>query len=66
MPQDFKIKKKILDISYYWFFLKSYPAILILMAPIVLETNFHGSYLKLSEKNLWFKWLRHFLLELFY
>ena len=66
MPQDFKIKKKNLD------FVLLLVALEILsyypdtdFFSIGLEKTFNGSWLKFSEKSLWFKWLRHFLLAFF-
>ena len=65
MPQDFKVKKKISIFSYFWSLLKLYYIIPILISPSGLEKLFNGSWLKFSEKSLWFKWLRHFLVVFF-
>ena len=69
MPQDLNnYKKNSLIPSYYWFLLKSYH--IILMDGSLwfrgLEDSFNESWIKFSDKSLWFKWLRHFLLALFY
>ena len=58
MPQDFKKKFKFLDILYFWFLLKSYHIILILIAPIGIGKTLNGASIKLSVKRIWFKWLR--------
>ena len=57
---------KILRItSYHWFLVKSYYIILILRSSIGLGKALSGSWIKSSEKSLWFKWHQHFLLSLF-
>ena len=61
----FHFFKKFLDISFYWFILKSYHIILTLMATIVLANMSEGSSIKISEKKRWYKWL-HNLLAFFY
>ena len=51
--------------SYFWLLLNSYHIIQTLIAPIGLTNTFSGSQLSFSEKSLFVKWLRHFLLALF-
>ena len=62
----FQSLKKVSIFSYDWSLLKLYYIILILISPSGLEKLFNESWLKFSEKSLWFKWLRHFLVALFY
>ena len=66
MPQDFEKFKKLFGYFCFWFLLKSYYIIVILIAPIGLEKMFNGLKIKFSDKRFWFEWLRHFLLALFY
>ena len=61
-----KLKNFRVPFLIFWIFLKSYHVLLILIVPIGLRKSFKRSYIKLSEKNLWFKLLGHFLLALFY
>ena len=60
-------------------FLLIFGHFLVLLVPFGILTNYPNTnscigsemtlnrlYMKFSEKNLWFKWLRQFLLALFY
>ena len=62
---DFDATRFQINFGYFWFLLKSYHIILILIAPIGLEKTFNGLKIKFSNKIIWFKWLRQFLLALF-
>ena len=67
MTQDFtKFFPNFWMFSCYWFSLNSYNNILTLIAPTGFKKTFIGSYVKFSEKNAWFNWLRHSPLALFY
>ena len=49
MPQDFKFFLKFLVISFYWFILKSYHVIVILMA----TSSFSEDVQKIIDKTFW-------------
>ena len=69
MQQNFKIFQKTLDVFVLMDLLEilsHYPDMsLNVISPIGLVDILNGSWINISVKDLWFNWLRHFLLALF-